>query len=251
LLALVLPTNGFRHVCSRDYLLSTAGFGTSKYFDLGVDFTIKNFFYDFDLHATKGYAIIKANKFTDTINVKGNLLRPNALTVSISNHLWYFKNKHIKMTAMLGKTGRYKQSEGSFFGKGILAVVGAEDKTGIAPAEYNNENNSKTYITNILSWDFGFVPGYVYVHHYKGFQISTLFGLGAVAQLKGYQAQTVNRVFVGLAPRVDFKLMASYNKEKWFITFLADLDRKSIKFGNLHYKQSYFLFRLSLGVRLF
>jgi hypothetical protein len=237
-------------ISSRDYLLSTTGFGTSKYFDVGLDFSVKNFFYDFDLHVTKGYAITHAKTFTDTINVKGNVVKPNTITTTISNHLWYFQNKNIKMRAMLGKTGRYLKSEGSFFAKGIFAVLGVEDKNGIGPQELNVQNISKTSATNLLSWDLGFIPGYVYVHHYKGFQISTLFGVGAVTQLKGYQAQNINRIYVGLAPRVDFKLMTSYHRKKWFITFLADLDRKSIKFGNLHYKQSYYLFRFTLGFRL-
>jgi hypothetical protein len=237
-------------VSSRDYLYSVSGYGTSKYYDFGFDFTHKNMFFDVDFHNYQGYGIQNASKFADTgLSVKGSILKPGTSTASFSSNMWYFFNRHIKMSAMKGKTARYTENCGSFFIKGTFNVHGVADNGGIIPVELRIPEQSRTYSALFYSWDFGAIPGYAYVYHKNGFQAAAIGGAGFVLQAKAYQYDANQHAFAGLAPRLDFKLMMSYNKERWFTSFAADFDRKSIKFGYLGYKQTFYYIKFAYGYR--
>ena len=75
-------------------------------------------------------------------------------------------------------------------------------------------------------------------------------GLGLVLQSKLYTFDGTTRSFLGLAPRVDFKIIGGINKPKYFIMFVSDFDNKSIAFNDFTYKQTYYNLRLVGGVRL-
>jgi hypothetical protein len=82
------------------------------------------------------------------------------------------------------------------------------------------------------------------------FQLGIMGGLGLVLQSKMYTFDVTSRSFLGLAPRVDIKVVGGINKPKYFLMFVSDFDNKSIAFNDFRYKQTYYYLKLVGGVRL-
>lgn len=231
---------------------STAKFGTSKYFDLGFDFSWKKVYIDVDYHQYSGFALRKAYQWNDSLTKQNpNELRPDLTSASFSVNVWQFFKNTVKMQALRGKTGAYNKNTSSFYLKYTLNVHGtASDRTDIIPFPLQDSLNSKKSSTSIVAFDMGVVPGYAIIRRYKGFQIGILGGLGFVVQTKAYTFSGTTRTFLGLAPRIDAKLMAGYNRPKFFAMFIADLDYKTIRFDDLSYRQSYYTVKLVVGTRI-
>lgn len=226
-------------------------YGNTKYFSLGFDFSLKQLFFDVDLNAYQGFAYKNAYQWNDTLDkLHPNLIRSDINATSFSINTWQFWSEHFKMSAFRGKTAAYNEDEKTFYLKYLLNVYGLSSNQSILPTELSDSANSKTKSYLINSFDMGLIPGYAYVKRWKHFQIGAMGGLGFVIQGKGYHAAGVDRAFLGLAPRIDVRLNAGWNKPKHFLMLMAEFDNKSIKFNEFKYSQTYYSLRLVGGIRL-
>lgn len=229
-------------------------YGKTTYYDLGFDFTFKKrFFFDLDLHTYTGYTYKNAYKWNDTINgLKQNLYVPNVGGASFSLNTWHFFNHQFKMQAFRGKTAHYVKDVKTPYLRYTFNIHGMGNSKGpIIPSELSDTLNTKTLSSGLMAVDFGVIPGYAYVRRWKQFQFGGMAGLGAVIQLKGYTVPNVGtRAFLGLAPRLDVKLMGGINKPKHFLLLIADFDAKSIRFHDFAYLQTFYSMKLVAGFRL-
>ena len=227
-------------------------YGKTKYYDLGFDFTFRNMFFDFDGHLYDGYAIKEAYKWIDTLNSNNpNLIRDDVNAISISINAWQFFNNHFKMVAFRGKTALYNKDIRSFYLKYTVNYHGITTGSGrsLVPEELIDTTQSKTGSNSISAFDMGIVPGYAYVRRWRIFQMGIIGGVGLVLQSKTYSFSGQNKSLLGLAPRVDVKIMAGINKPKYFIMFIGDFNNKSIAFNDFTYQQTFYSLKLYGGVR--
>jgi hypothetical protein len=231
---------------------SIKNFGNTRYFDLGANFQIKQLYFDVDAKNYIGYSIKNAYQWNDTLNkLKPNDIRPNTNSISFSINTWYFLNKHFSMPAIMGKTGHYDKRLGTIYLKPTFVVhgIGNSGKS-IIPNDLIDTTNDKTASDVFSSVDLGIVPGYAYVDRIKNWQFSAFLGLGIVVQTKFYNVNYYQRGFLGLAPRYDVRLAGGYTAPSYFVFIHLDFDNKSVKFGDLKYRQSFYHLRLTAGVRL-
>lgn len=231
---------------------SVSRFGRSVLFDLGTSFQIKKWFFVLDARSYKGYAIRNAYQWNDTLSkLNPNDIRSNTQMASISINTWYFFNKHFNMPSVFGRTGHYERDLGTFYLKPIFSIhgVGNENKS-IIPSELINPIDDKSSSSTFASTDIGLVPGYAYVHRNGNWQICGFLGLGGVIQGKFYNTLSGTRGYLGLAPRYDVKMYGGYSVPRYFAFLSLDFDNKSIRFTNLKYRQSYFTWKITAGIRL-
>ena len=226
-------------------------FGQSTYFDIGTQFQVKNWFFDLDARSFKGYAIKNAYKWNDTLNkLKPNDIRPNTQTASISINAWYFFNKNMNMSSIKGITGHYEKELGTFYLKPSVVFHGlSNDDDAIISKIFNDSLVEKTSASVYSAFDIGLVPGYAYVNRTNNWQYCAFFGLGGVIQAKLFRNDKVERGYLGLSPRYDIKLSGGYSVPKYFVFGSLDFDNRSIRFGNLKYRQNYFVFKITAGIR--
>lgn len=229
-----------------------AKYGKTTFFDLGFEFKTKKRFYDFDLHNYSGYVLKDAHEWNDSLaqDVNPNLILSNMNSLSASLNCWRFFNKKIVMAALKGKTGMYHRKQNSFYLKTTFNLFGVSNNVSIIPDLMQNHKVTKTGASTISAFDFGFLPGYVHVDRYKNWQYSAMVGLGGVIQYKSYYSNGTSRSFLGLAPRVDVRLIAGYNVPKWFVNLVMEFDNKSIRFQDMRYAQTYSTIRLVAGMRI-
>lgn len=226
-------------------------FGKTKYYDLGFDFSFKNMYFDVDWHLYQGYALKNADRWNDTISPdEPNLIREDINASSFSINAWQFFKNEFKMAAFRGKTASYHRDVRTFYLKYTTNYHGISSTQPILPGELQDTTESKTSSNLIAAFDVGVVPGYAYVRRWRIFQFGIMGGLGLVLQSKIYTFDGTTRSFLGLAPRVDFKIIGGINKPKYFIMFVSDFDNKSIAFNDFSYKQTYYNLRLVGGIRL-
>jgi hypothetical protein len=226
-------------------------FGKTKYYDLGFDFSFKNMYFDVDWHLYQGYAMKNADRWNDTIGPdEPNLIREDINASSFSINAWQFFKNEFKMAAFKGKTASYHRDVRTFYLKYTTNYHGISSSQPLLPVELQDTTESKTSSNLIAAFDVGAVPGYAYVRRWRIFQFGVMGGLGLVLQSKIYTFGSTTRSFLGLAPRVDFKIVGGINKPKYFIMFVSDFDNKSIAFNDFSYKQTYYNLRLVGGVRL-
>jgi hypothetical protein len=226
-------------------------FGKTKYYDLGFDFSYKNMYFDVDWHQYQGYAMKNAHHWNDTISPdEPNLIREDIIAASFSINAWQFFKNDFKMAAFKGKTASYQRDVRTFYLKYTTNYYGISSAQPILPIELQDSTESKTAARVIGSFDAGVVPGYAYVRRWRIFQFGIMGGLGLVLQSKLYTFEGTTRSFLGLAPRVDLKIIGGINKPKYFIMFITDFDNKSIAFNDFTYKQTYYNIRLVGGIRL-
>jgi len=227
-------------------------FGTTVYYDLGFDFTVKKrFFIDFDFHTYNGYTYKNAYRWNDTLNeLKPNLYDTKFGAASISINTWHFFNADFNMASFRGKTGAYKRQVGTWYLRYTTNIYGIGNENGIIPPELRDSANTKTSAQTLAAFDFGVIPGYGYVQKIRNFQIGVMAGLGFTVQSKFYITPTVSRTFLGLAPRLDIKFVAGWNEPSWFVMFVTDFDNKGIRFNDLSYHQTFYTLRVMAGIRV-
>jgi hypothetical protein len=226
-------------------------FGKTTYFDFGFDFSFKNMYFDFDSHIYKGYAMKNADRWNDTISAdEPNLIREDINAASFSINAWQFFKNDFKMAAFKGKTASYHRDVRTFYLKYTTNYHGISSNQPLLPIELQDTAESKTSSNLIAAFDVGVVPGYAYVRRWRMFQFGIMGGLGLVLQSKIYTFGSTTRSFLGLAPRVDLKLIGGINKPKYFILFVTDFDNKSIAFNDFTYQQTFYNLRIVGGVRL-
>ncbi len=231
---------------------SVSRFGKSIYADIGTQFQIKQWFFDLGLRSYRGYAIKDAYQWNDTLNeLKPNDLRPNTQTFSIVINSWYFRNKNLNMHSIFGRTGHYNRALGTFYLKPTFSIHGLGNEfESVIPNELKNEIDDKTKAVTYSAVEIGVVPGYTYVNRINNWQFCGFAGLGGVVQAKFYDSESVIRGFLGLAPRYDLKIYGGYSVPKYFAFLSLDFDNKTIRFTKLKYRQNYFTFRITAGIRL-
>jgi hypothetical protein len=236
------------------HLRPVSKYGVAEYQDLGVKFNIKKTFWDIDLRNYLGYVIQDAYKWNDTLNA----LQPNShvnrtRSVNFSINTWKFRSDQFKMPAVLGKVGDYKHNQGTFYLKYTFNFFGiGNDYRPLAPIELIETDTiiDKSSAKSLTALDFGFVPGYAYVHRWNNWQASVFGGLGGVVQAKFFDAGNQPKGSLGLAPRIDVRLVVGYSKPKYFFWFTSEFDVKSIRIQELRMNQVYQSFKIIGGVRL-
>ena len=232
------------------YIKPVSQFGETQYLDFGVDFNTKKHYYDIDLHNYKGYALKNAFTWNDTLNSnKPHALYDNMSASSFSVNTWRFLNKSIKMSILRGKTGLYTKEQKSIYIKTTFNYHQILNSESIIPFEKSYITNSKLNSTMIRSYDLGLLPGFVYVNRIRNIQFSGMFGFGPVLQIKGYTQNKIEKAFIGIAPRYDFRFLIGYNVPKYFVNIVSEFDNKSIRFNDLNYRQTYYTIKLVAGVR--
>lgn len=227
-------------------------FGRTDFLDIGTNFQIKKNYFNLDFHYYKGFALMNAYEFVDTLNkLNPNLIYPETKSISMSINAWRFKNKDFNMAAVYGKTGLYKKDIGTWYIKPTVSIHGiGNDTRSILPDELIDTNVTRTRMNSMSAFEFGLVPGYAYVKRYKNWQVCAFAGLGAVVQLKTYVFDDVTRGFLGLTPRYDFRLIGGYSNKKYFSFLTLEMDNKNIRFNDLKFRQSYYTLRLAVGCRI-
>lgn len=227
-------------------------FGRTNYGALGFNFSFKKYFWDVDLRSVVGYAIKNAYKWNDSLSPNHpHDIRSATKSFSFSINTWYFHNHHFKMQAVLGKTGHFLKPVHTWYLKGTFNIYGISNSSNsMVPNELIDKNNSKTGSSAFSAVEIGTIPGYAYATRKNNWQVSGLFGLGAVIQNKIYNVGGISRGFLGLAPRYDIKFVGGYSTPSYFLFLVTDFDNKSIRFNNFVYRQSYYTLKLVGGIRL-
>ncbi len=231
---------------------SEENYGKTTYNGFGFTFNAKKTYWDIDFRTFQGYAIKNAYEWNpDLSKSEPNDIRPRIRSTGFSINTWYFHNKNFKMLAVLGKKAHFTKEVRSWYIKSSFNIYGIRnDNQSIIPYILTDSNNSKTQSNTFSALDFGVIPGYAYGNRKNNWQISGLFGLGAVIQAKHYVSNGHPRGFLGLAPRYDIRLVGGYSVPRYFIFLETDIDNKSIRFNQLIYRQSYYSIKLLAGLRL-
>lgn len=241
-LRLSLPLPGYARQVER--------YGKTTPFNVGFDFSLKKFFFDTDLRFFKGYAIEDAYTWNDTLSpVSPNLIRPETQSLSYSLNTWYFNNKNFKMSALRGKTGHYTSAVHTWYVKGTFNIFGSSNGSEELIPGVLQTSKPQTLSSYYSAMDMGIVPGYAYVNRINNWQFSVIAGIGGVVQAKFYENNGNARGFLGLAPRYDFRMMGGYSVPSWFVFLITDFDNKSIRFGELVYRQNYYSVKVVAGKR--
>lgn len=226
-------------------------FGKTTYYDLGFDFSFRNMFFDLDWHLYQGYTLKDAHRWNDTITPDNpNLIREDIAASSISINAWQFWRDEFKMAAFRGKTASYQRDVRTFYLKYTMNYHGISSSQPLLPIELQDTTESKTSSNLIAAFDVGAVPGYAYVRRWRIFQFGIMGGVGLVLQSKIYTFDGTTRSFLGLAPRIDIKLIGGINRPRYFIMFVSDFDNKSIGFNDFTYRQTYYNLKIVGGIRL-
>ena len=228
-----------------------SNYGTTRQYNLGMDFSFKKVYYDFEFKYIRGFAIQDANRWDSSLNeIQRNSIQPKIQSLNISANAWYFHHKDFKMGTLLGKRSYYTKLVHTWYVKGTMNFFGVDTKNeGLIPTVLQDEQNSKTMSSTFSAFDLGFVPGYAYVNRFKNWQIAGWAGFGPVLQAKYYQFNGDFRGFLGLAPRYDVRLMGGYTTPKFFLFLVTDFDNKSIRFNELIYRQYFYTVKLVGGYR--
>ncbi|MCH2230387.1 MAG: DUF4421 family protein [Crocinitomicaceae bacterium] len=232
-------------------MLDENKYGDTQYFELAIKANIKQTFCSIDLRSYNGYAVKDAYKFNDSLSaVTPNALMPFTRSASLSANVWYFRDKNFKMQAFQGRSAHFKEESKTWYFKGTLNFFGvSNDNSTIIPKELADTIDRKS-ARGIGAIDLGFIPGYAYGNRINNWQFGLFAGIGGVVQSKYYQKDGITRSFLGIAPRVDFKIAGGYSRRNYFVLLSSDFDIKSLKIQEMSYNQTYYNIRLMAGIRL-
>nr|WP_299205633.1 DUF4421 family protein [uncultured Brumimicrobium sp.] len=233
------------------YIRNTEKYGQTKYFDLGLQFSLKNWYFRVDFHDYIGYGIKKANYISDSIptTTSNYYLNDKIQSASFGVNAYHFFNHELNMKAALGIVGRYKEPVHGFYLRMTSNIHGVTASNSLIPHEYFTSTPSIHTAKSISAFDVGGIPGYAYLNNINGWQFGAFAGIGAVVQTKVYNYADTQRGFLGMAPRVDLKLQAGYNVTDWFLMLTSSFDQKNIRFKEFRYNQLYYYLRLTYGYR--
>ena len=230
---------------------NTDNFGKTRYFDLGIQFSYKNWCFSLDFQEYKGFGIRNGSSISENLPLtsSGYYLNGNLKSRSFGMNAYRFFNPEMRMKPALGITGRYLSPVHGAYLRLTSNIYGITSRNGIIPHQYLNTSSSIHKANSISSFDLGAIPGYGYINNIDGWQLGAFAGLGIVIQSKFYNFGNTGRVFLGLAPRLDLKIQAGYNVDKWFLMLTSEFDQKSIRFKEFRYNQTYYNLRLTYGYR--
>lgn len=233
------------------YVRDTKKYGKTNYFDLGLQFSFKDWYFSANFHDYIGYGIKKASVISDTLPLtsSGFFINDKIQSISFGVNAYRFFNKNLNMKAAQGIVGRYTKPVHGYYLRFTTNLHGVSSSNHLIPYQYFETSTSIHSATSIAAFDFGAIPGYAYLNNINGWQFGAFAGLGGVIQTKVYTFDTTQRGFLGIAPRIDLKLQAGYNVENWFLMITSSFDQKSIRFSNFAYNQVYYYLRLTYGYR--
>jgi hypothetical protein len=228
-------------------MLSLKEYGKTSQFNLGFNFSVKKNYFEVDLNFAAGYTLLNSIKWSNS----NHQILPEMNTIDLGLRTWYFHNKFMKMQLLKGKIGHYNKEIMSFYAKSAFNIFNLNNITNtILPTQLTDSLNTKTLSNNFSSFELSLIPGFAYVNRKNNWQYSILIGIGGALQLKGYSTNEINRTFVGLAPRFDFRINGGYNVPRFFSFLSLEYDNKSVTFNELSYYQNYISVNLTVGVRL-
>ncbi len=232
-------------------ILDEKKYGDTKYFDVAIKANIKQTFCSLDLRSYQGYSVKDAYKFNDSLNSDTpNAIMPFTRSASVSANVWYFRDKEFKMQAFQGKSAHFTGESKTWYFKGTLNFFGiANDFGTVIPIELADTIDRKS-ARGMGAIDLGFIPGYAYGNRINNWQFGLFAGLGGVIQSKYYTKDGINRSFLGLAPRLDFKISGGYTRPNFFVILSSDFDIKSLTIQEMSYNQTYYNVKIMSGFRL-
>lgn len=233
-------------------ILSEKKYGKTDYFDVGLKFNLKQTYCTFDLRSYHGYAIKDAYKWNDTLSKSDNPndIRSGTRSANIALNAWWFFSKNFHMKAMLGTAGHFTGASKTWYLKTSLNYFGVSNDNGqLIPVELS-DTTDRSRATTVGALDLGVIPGYAYGNRINNWQFSVFAGLGGVIQSKFYTIKDTPHSFLGIAPRVDFRLVGGYSKKKVFVLLATEFDIKSLRIQNMKYNQTYYNVKIIGGVRL-
>ena len=231
-------------------LKSESRFGNTEYFDLGLKFNIKQVYTNINLRNYKGYVLKDEYKWNDSLNsLTPNGFYPNLTSTNISANVWWFRSKEFNMNPVLGRVGHYDGPAKTWYFKTSLNFFGISSSGNIV-SPLLSDTTDRANASTIGAIDLGVIPGYAYVNRVNNWQFALFGGLGGVIQSKFYTTHGKTRSFLGIAPRVDLRLLGGYSKPSYFVLLTTDFDFKSVTIKDLKYNQTYYTIKLVAGIRI-
>lgn len=227
-------------------------FGNTRYFDLGVNFQIKQVYSELSITGYNGYAIQDAYVWNDTLNaLRPNLIQPQFATFAITANTWYFRQKDFKMAAVYGRQSYFSAPTETWYFKPTAALHGfGNGGKPLIPGQFQDSLDGRTLANNLAAFEVGMVPGFAKIWKYRNWQLAGFTGLGGVIQLKSYSHGATTRAFLGLAPRIDLRAVAGYYCDRYFVCLASEFDNRSIRFLDYRIRQLHYSLRLTAGYRL-
>jgi hypothetical protein len=220
-------------------LRSPSKYGKTTQYNFAYDLNYKKIWYDFEFKSTFGYALRQPKQ-----------ILPEAYSINGMLNAWYFNNPDFQMNGLLGKRAHYNQEILTWYLKGTLNYFGSANRNGgLIPEDFQDQQQPITTLTQLKAFDFGVAPGVAYVNRKNNWQIGGWAGAGPVLQIKGYTTPAFSKANIGIAPRYDLRLMGGYSSDEKFFFIVTDFDNKSLRFGDLKYRQIYFAWKFVAGYR--
>ena len=232
-------------------ILAESKYGKTEYYDGGLKFNIKQTFCNIDFRTYTGYSIKNSYKWNDTLSKSTpNDIRPNTRSTSINLNVWWFLSKKFNMKPALGTTGHFTGESKTWYFRTSMNFFGVvNDRGALVPTELSDTTDRQNAHT-IGAFDLGLIPGYAYGNRINNWQFCFLTGLGGVIQSKYYIKGETTRSFLGIAPRIDLRVMGGYSKPSFFVLLQTDFDFLSANIQKLSYNQAYYNIKLVAGVRI-
>jgi hypothetical protein len=175
---------------------------------------------------------------------------PKVQSLNLMMNGWYFKNPEFQMNGLLGKRAHYTKEILTWYLKGTINYFGSANRNGsLVPEQIQDPQIPIQTLKQLQAFDFGVVPGVAYVNRKNNWQLGGWLGLGPVIQIKGYETPDYSKLFLGLAPRFDMRIMGGYSSNERFFFIVTDFDNKSIRYNELNYRQLYYAIKFVAGFR--
>lgn len=233
------------------YLRSTEKYGKTKYFNLGLKFNLKHWYFSLNGYLYVGYAIPDLSNFSDTLNVSsaGYYLNNNLTSFSVDLNAYYFFSKDLNMRSAMGIVGRYTRAAKGLYLRMTASYQSLADDQFLIPQVTVNSEKSLYTSSSIGAMGIGAIPGYAYLNNINGWQFGVFAGLGLILQAKSYTYSTTTRSFLGISPRLDFSTQGGYNVENWFLMLSSSFNQRYFGFNKFKFNQYYYYIKLTYGYR--
>lgn len=233
-------------------ILSTSKYTKTTYFDIGLNFAIKNrLYFDIGFQYYKGFTLLHQGDFDKTGELRNNNgIYPNLNTTETSISMRYFFFKKYNYRAALGILGEHTKSALSPYLYGYFGAYGVgNNQSSIFPFALQDSINTNSKARTISAFEFGAIPGFAGVLRKKWFQGNLLIGIGPLIQSKAFNTGGLNRSFSGLNWRTDMQLNLGIQHSSWFLFLNGDMKFRSIDINKIKFNQSYYDIRLIGGYR--
>lgn len=226
-------------------------FGKSNYFDVGIRFSIKKTYSEFNFRYYTNYVIKNANQWDSTLNDANPNDKNQKIDVfNFGAQMWYLHNKNFRMDPFLGNRGAYKEQVMTWYLEGRLDVYGMSNKLGsLIPRQLQDTSNTKTTATGLSALELGVIPGFGYVNNINNFQFGFMVAAGPLIQFKTYAIYDATQSLGGIVGRYNAKVICGYNRPHFFAMFIFDIENKSLKFDELKYNQTFMSTKIQVGYR--